>query len=126
MGTSASRKNIEMRRSPRRVFSRPIGVLCDGHYKLAQAIEISEGGIRFVSDTRFAKDERALFTIVIPGGDSVVVRGTVIREIEGPNRTFEYGCQFQSLGLHQRRAIRSYVSAKTQEEAEVEADEGGY
>lgn len=120
----AARKGVSERRSPRRVFSRPIGVLCDGHYKLVQAIEISEGGIRFVSETQFAPNEKVMFTIVIPGGASVIVRGLILRESDGPNRSYMYGCQFNDLGLHQRRAIRSYVSAKTQEEAEVESDEG--
>lgn len=117
----AARKGIEQRRSPRRVFARPIGLLCDGHYKLVQAVEIGEGGLRFTSETQFAPQEKVMFTIVLPGGDSIIVRGVVLRENEGPNRTFQYGCQFQNLGLHERRAIRTYVSSKTQEEAELES-----
>jgi PilZ domain len=122
-GMGALRNYKDVRRSPRRVYSRPIGILCDGHYRLVQAVEISEGGIRFISEAQFAKDERVMFTLVMPGGDSIVVRGTVLRETPGPNRSYQYGCQFHALDLHQRRSIRAYVSAKTQEEAELETDD---
>lgn len=126
--SSQKTSGIENRRSPRRVFTRPIGVLCDGHYRLVHAVEISESGIRFssgsttgsVGDARFAKEDQLVLTILMPNNDAIVVRGAVIREtIMGS--TYQYGCQFESLGLQQRRAIRSYVSAKTQAEAENES-----
>ncbi len=105
-------------RSPRRVFNRAIGLLRDGKFELAQALQISENGMSFVTPLALKAQSRVVITLVIPGSDGLVVRGHVVSEREPIGKMRTYGIQFGTLELHERRMIRSYVSAKTQAEAE--------
>ena len=111
---------LQSRRSPRRAFNRAIGLLRGGVYELGEAIQISESGLSFVTETRLQAEDRCVVTLVIPGGGCLVLRGSVITESAKIGRMNSYGIEFRALDLHQRRMIRSYVSAKTQAEAELE------
>lgn len=110
----------QSRRSPRRVFNRAIGLLRDGVYELGEAIQISESGLSFVIEARLQVEDQCVVTLVIPGGGCLVLRGSVITERPKIGRMNSYGIEFLALDLHQRRMIRSYVSAKTQAESELE------
>ncbi len=88
---------------------------------MGQAIQISEGGLSFVVPSLLLKGERLIVTLVIPSAGTLVLRASVINERPKIGRMFSYGIEFRSLDLHQRRMIRSYVSAKT--EAEAESDQ---
>ena len=85
---------------------------------MGQAIQISEVGLSFVVPSLLLKGERLIVTLVIPGAATLVLRASVINERPKIGRMFSYGIEFRSLDLHQRRMIRSYVSAKTEAEAE--------
>jgi c-di-GMP-binding flagellar brake protein YcgR len=114
--------SIDTRRSPRRVFNRAIGLLRDGSYEVAQALQISEGGMAVVAPANMKVGARMVITLVIPGGDGLVLRAFVVSERAPVGKMRTYGIQFTTLDLHQRRMIRAYVSAKTQAEAEEEDD----
>lgn len=118
---SASAK-FDTRRSPRRVFNRVVGVLCDGSFELAQALQISEGGMSLATDRDLPMGARLVVTLVIPGATGLVLRGFIVNQRDPHAGMNAYGLQFYTLDLHQRRMIRSYVSAKTQAEAEMEED----
>ncbi len=124
MAESFSRQPIDAgllsRRSPRRAFNRAIGLLHGGVYELAEAIQISESGLSFVIEAQFQVEDHCVVTLVIPGGGCLVLRGSVITERAKIGRMNSYGIEFHALDLHQRRMIRSYVSAKTQAESELE------
>lgn len=107
-------------RSPRRVFNRAIGLLCDGKFGLAQALQISESGMALVTPLELVPQSRLVVTLVLPGGDGLVLRAHVVAEREPVGKMRSYGIQFYTLGLHERRMVRAYVSAKTQAEAEEE------
>jgi len=117
----------DSRRSPRRAFNRAVGVLSDGQYVTGQALQISEGGLSFVVPEALARGAKLVLTLAIPGAGSLVLRASVANERAKVGSMHSYGVEFRALDLHQRRMIRSYVSAKTQAEAEadVEADIDG-
>ena len=115
-----SRQNagIESRRSPRRVFRRPIGLLYRGSYVVARALQLSEGGLLLVSPWALSPGDQIAVTIMLPLGGSCVVRAEVL--YPSPEEKGAFGAKFSELPLAQRRLIRSYVSAKTQQEATAE------
>jgi len=119
-----NQSGVESRRTPRRVYQRPIGILCQGAYFLAQAHQLSEGGLLFSSDRIFTAGDLIVISLVMPDGGSVVVRAEVIYERPGKRGSPpQYGVRFQSLHIPQRRQIRNYVAAKTQKEAEAELED---
>lgn len=75
------------------------------------------------SEQKMHPQDRLVVTIVLPDGRGLVVSGEVIYEIPGIGRSANYGVKFLNLALAHRRMIRNYVSAKTQEEAEIENEE---
>lgn len=115
----AGRRN---RRTPRRVFSRPIGVLHQGEYEVVQASQLSEGGIGFISSKQLAHDALVVISLVMPGGGVVVGRGQIVQS-RSQGDAFNYGVKFIAMSLPLRRMIRNYVTAKTQAEAEMEAED---
>lgn len=115
-------KGIEARRTPRRVFNRAIGVLHHGKYSIQQAMQLSEGGLLFLSDSLFANGERIVATVLLPGGDCILFQAEVIYSRPGSNGLFQYGVKFRTVAIHHKRMIRNYVSAKTQAEAEAERE----
>ena len=116
--SQANRSHLD--RSPRRVFNRAVGLLRDGHFELAQALQISESGMALVTPHTLAVNARLVVTLVIPGGEGIVLRAHVVAERDPIGTMRTYGIQFLTLDLHERRMIRAYVSAKTQAEAEDE------
>lgn len=119
----ANARDKESRRSPRRVFNHAIGLLVGGSYDLAQALQISEGGLALVSARPLNLESRVVVTLKLPGAAGLVLRAQVVNERSKIGKMFGYGLQFSGLDLHQRRMIRSYVSAKTQAEAEAEDED---
>ncbi len=122
MSKVLQQSGVDTRRSPRRVFNRAVGILSGGDYELGQALQISEGGVAFVTSTTLQIGAHLVVTLVIPGGAGLVLRGFVVNARDPIGKMNSYGIQFDPLDLHQRRMIRSYVSAKTQAEAEREDD----
>lgn len=117
-------KGVETtRRTPRRVYSRPVGLLRHGEFCLVQALQLSEGGLLFHSPLQFAVGEAIVLSIIVPGGSSVVVRAEIIYVKPAQPASLgqlQYGVKFAPLTLPLRRLIRIYVTAKTQAEAEAE------
>jgi hypothetical protein len=111
----------DQRRTPRRVYVRPIGVLCLGQYEVQQALQLSESGVLFQSSHKFEVKDQVVASLVLPGDGVVVARGEITSErSEANGNLHQYGIKFVPLPLHLRRWIRNYVAAKTQEEAEAE------
>lgn len=114
---------IESRRTPRRVYMRSIGVLWNGQYMVTQGLQISEGGMLFRTNVSLPIKSQVVISLVLPGGgDVIVTRGEIIYERPGPAEGRQYGVRFKNLALNLRRLIRNYVTAKTQAEAEAEAE----
>lgn len=124
----SKRPGIEARRVPRRVFSRPIGLMRHGDYQVVQALQLSEGGMLIQTTTEQAKlgykvGDTIVATLIIPGGRAVVTRGEIIYTRPGSNTgELQFGIRFQPLAIQQRRFVRIYVTAKTQAEAEAEVN----
>jgi hypothetical protein len=109
MGTIANR------RSPRRVFKRPVGVLLHGEYRVCQAHQLGEGGALVTIEGDIPRGTKVVISIFVPGGGFALIQAEVLYKVGAG-----YGVRFAQLPLAQKRFIRNYVSAKTQEEAEDE------
>jgi hypothetical protein len=112
------------RRTPRRVFTHPIGVLCRGIFEVVQAEQLSEGGVGFLAaaDGQYLPKANVVISMILPGGAMVVTRGVILE----PNIDSKHGrvaVKFSEMSLQLKRRIRNYVAAKTQEEAEAEAED---
>lgn len=119
------REGRKQRRTPRRVFSRPIGVLHQGEYEVVLASQLSEGGIGFFSSKKMASNDLVVISLVMPSGGVVVGRGQILQsksQEESRDGALHYGVKFIAMSLPLRRLIRNYVTAKTQAEAEKEAE----
>ena len=91
-----------------------------GKYALQDSLELSEGGMLLRSESKFAKNQRIVVTVIIPSGGTVVAAGEIIY-INPPakgSRGHSYGVKYSELERNLRRIIRNYVSAKTEEESE--------
>lgn len=110
------------RRTPRRPFVRPVGVLVGGHYEVLRARQLSEGGIsiflgEFGSRLRIKVEEvkvgqKICLTFSLPSGESLCLLGEVIYHDAESGAGLHIGVKFGTVPLHQRRLIRSYVSSK--------------
>ena len=88
MSSEAPKKaGKEGRRTPRRVYQRPIGVLCRGQYQVLQALQLSEGGLLFQTEKKFATKDQTVLSLVMPGGGVIVARGELIYERAVPGST---------------------------------------
>lgn len=110
------------RRTPRRPFPRPVGVLVSGHYEVLRARQLSEGGIslflgEFGSRLRIKVEEvqvgqKLCVTFLLPSGESLCLGGEVIYHDAESGPGLHIGVKFGTVPLHQRRLIRAYVSSK--------------
>ncbi len=106
------------RRTPRRLFQRPLGVLVRGHYMVVAAKQLSEGGLLFeIPRTSEHLDDLRVGTalalsILLPVGAGLVLRGRVIYHAEEKSDVIGVGVKFDEILLNQRRLIRNYVSSK--------------
>lgn len=115
----AGKGGIENRRSPRRVFKRPVGILLHGEYMICQALQLGEGGMMVNIPHEIKPGTRVVVTVFIPGGGHALVQAEVLYT-NGQDNGMCYGMKFENLSLAHKRHVRNYVSAKTQAEATEE------
>jgi hypothetical protein len=120
--SAQAKGRIESRRAPRRIYKRPIGILCRGKYFLAQGLQVSESGMLFASEYLYDVKASIVVTLHMPDAKTVVARGEIVYQSKTPTG-IQYGVKFRELDLQLRRIVRNYVSAKTQAEAAAERDE---
>lgn len=110
----------DSRRSPRRAFQRPIGILVQGEYTVAEAAQISEGGMLIVCEYELALKDLIVVTVLLPDGGHAVARAEILYRRKADGGKAAFGLQFINLPMMKKRIIRNYVAAKTQEEAEYD------
>lgn len=123
------RSGVDSHRTPRRVYQRTIGLLRHGQYRLVQAVQLSEGGLLFKASDEdsddcsdeYKENDNVVVNLILPHAGFVILRAVVVDELREESGSKQYGVRFAALSLQQRRQIRNYVAAKTQEEAESEA-----
>ena len=69
---------VESRRSPRRIFCRPVGLLYRGSYAVVRALQLSEGGLMLVSPWVLSPGDHVAVTVMLPFGGSCVVRAEIL------------------------------------------------
>jgi hypothetical protein len=113
---------VAARRTPRRPFQRPVGVLVGGHYEVLRARQLSESGMsiflgEFGSRLRMKVEEVQVgrpvaMSFILPSGDSISIRGEIIYHDTESGAGLHIGVKFGVVSMAQRRLIRSYVSSK--------------
>jgi hypothetical protein len=105
------------RKFPRRKFHGYVGVLHRSLYDLCQCAVLGEGGMAFLADREFPNMGLVVVTFKIPGDLLISIRGEIRNvRLHQDTKLFFHGIQFFSLPIEDRRKIRSYVSARTQNE----------
>jgi len=108
------------RKYPRRVYFGYVGVFVNGQYFLTQCTSLGEGGLSFVYDLTILINSQLVVTFKIPGDTMISVRGELKNSRK--NRAKEssgkliFGIQFLPLPIGERRRIRAYVSARSEDE----------
>lgn len=100
-----------LRKFPRKSYKRLISVLYKGQYYTFESIEISEGGLSFLSDLVLDNGMECVVNLQIPKGDFVSVRGTV-RHSSKINGQLNIGVSFDKMQFSNKRQIRSFVAAR--------------
>lgn len=105
------------RKYPHRGFARALGCLGNGKYSIGHGVEIGEGGISFILDQKFSRDQALVLNFQVPGGSFISVQAEV-KEIEPDTEAgrFILVCVFKNLKFDHRREIRSFVSARSETE----------
>jgi hypothetical protein len=111
---------IENRRSPRRVFRRPVGILLHGDYHVCQALQLGEGGMMAIINIDIPAGTKLIVSLFLPGGGYALIQAEVLYNVDSDEGK-AYGMKFDVVPLAQKRFIRNYVSAKTEQEAKEDA-----
>lgn len=107
------------RKYPRRVFHGFVGLLINGHYLITESTSLGEGGMSFLSNSIIEHGTFLVATFKIPGEGMLSVRGEIRNSRKSkPNDTQKliYGVKFIPLPIGERRRIRTYVSARSEDE----------
>lgn len=101
------------RKYPRRALKRKMGVLCNGHYFVAESGELGEGGMSVVSEFVLQVGNKVVVSFNIPGGGFVSLRGE-IKSVEKANSSglVTHGVSFQEISFSHKRQIRTFVSSR--------------
>lgn len=112
---------LKRRRFPRRRYMQKIGILYKGKYHLGSGLEIGEGGLKLYSDHEFENGGKAVLSFLISAEVYIVVIAEVRYHLGPKNGDPEsFGFQFVDIAFDKKRAIRDYIAAKTEVEAEEE------
>jgi c-di-GMP-binding flagellar brake protein YcgR len=98
-----------LRRFPRKEYQRKVGMLFAGSYIVVDAIEISEGGISFMSEFTFTTNRECVLTLQIPKGDFISIRA-VIKHMTKMGSHMSVGVSFVDLAFSNKRQIRNFVA----------------
>lgn len=109
----------ERRRFPRRVFKRAVGILSEGVYHIAEGVEIGEGGMMFSIPSEISEEHQVLVSFRIPNHGFVVIKAG-IKNTRHSEDSFKYGVKFGDLVFQNKRRIRDYIAAKSEQEAREE------
>ncbi len=117
------------RKFPRRIFTKPMTILCQGDSYLAYGNELGEGGVSFGTDLVFDLDKYVVVSFFIHGGAFFCLRGIIKSKVpvavvsklaqhqksETQTKSFVYGVQFEEMDLVLKRKIRAFVARSNQE-----------
>lgn len=100
-----------LRKFPRKVYKKLISILYRGQYYTINALEISEGGLSFLSDFIFDGNTECVVNLQIPKGDFMSIRAT-IRHSSKVDGKMNVGLSFNQMPFSSKRQIRSFVAAR--------------
>ncbi len=101
----------DRRKFPRRRMKRQVGLLCAGHYIVAESVEIGEGGMTFISEYILNPGDVVVLSFQIPQGDFVFVRSTIKTTQKKDSAALVFhGVIFDNIQFFHKRQIRSFVS----------------
>lgn len=111
------------RKYPRRIFFGAIGLLLKGNYYISSATTIGEGGLSFKWDQSIVVGTEIVISFKIPGESMISRRGEVRNgrpdNSSAQSKSFIIGVQFLPLTIAEKRKIRSYVSARSENEPTI-------
>lgn len=103
------------RRVPRRIYTKPIGLLYGGQYQISVSYEIGEGGMLIESQYELEIGNLILITFHIPGMLNTTCRAE-IKYKSSKTDNLVYGVEFKNLDFDVKRLIRKYVAQRSMDE----------
>ena len=98
------------RRTPRRSFLRPIGILVAGQYFVVEGLEVSEAGVRLHAPLPLPVGQKVVVSLTLLNGKIIVVPAES-RERKSDSNDGSF-VSFVGISIADRRLIRSYVSSR--------------
>lgn len=109
------------RQFPRRAFERQVGLLFKGQYSILTGGAIGEGGLSvIITDFQIPIGDQVILTFQIPNGRMVAIRAELRNCFPtkiGIGKV--HGFKFDNLSFIERRKIRTFVSARTEQDDET-------
>lgn len=110
MSIEQAAENLGRRRSPRRDFESPIGVLSAGKYGIERCYEVGEGGMTISTRRPLKKDAQIVITFFVQN-QPIVVRAKVRSVLPAKGKAANvYGVEFSNLDFAFKRVIRNFVA----------------
>lgn len=109
------------RKYPRRGLRRKIGILVDGRYWIGAGLEVGEGGASFLFARPLPEGKKIVMSFQIPGGAFISVQAEIKNNKKDHRSSlFHFGVNFLNLKFEHKRDVRSYVSARTESERDLD------
>src|SRR4051794_33681934 len=99
-----AKSNRSGRQLPRRRFHHWVGVLSKGTYKVVQAVELGEGGMKFQTLPDLKEHDQIVITFFIPQHQFVSLRSEV-RYLQKEDGQIYCGVAFTKIDVLHRRKI---------------------
>ncbi len=109
------------KRMARRVYERAVGILCDSKYTMEHSIDVGEEGMLVRADRHLKQGQNVLVNFWMEKVGYVIVPAQVrwVKDDKDSKQQF-FGLFFLKVSFDYRRALRTFIAAKTPAELEAE------
>jgi c-di-GMP-binding flagellar brake protein YcgR len=109
------------KRIPRRLYDRPVGILCESKYTMERSVDVGEEGMLVRATRPLNEGDNVLVNFWMDKIGYVIIPAQ-IRWIKNDEKTKEqfFGLFFLKVSFEYRRALRTYIAAKPAAELEFE------
>ncbi len=117
----SAQPNSNAKRFPRRLYERPVGVLCDSKYTMEFSVNVGEEGMLVRSSRHLKEGQNVLLNFWMDKFGYIIIPAQIrwVKDAEGSKDQF-FGLLFLKVSFDCRRALRTFIAAKPKEELELE------
>lgn len=117
----SAQPNDSAKRLPRRRYERAVGLLCESKYTMETSVDVGEEGMLVRSSRHLKEGQNVLLNFWMEKVGYIIIPAQIrwVKNDENSKDQF-FGLFFLKVSFDYRRALRTYISAKTAAESEVE------